>query len=57
MRNYIPVTYENFNDDKGGYIWIISVKTIGYMLNNIHFVDFAISSQGRKVWRYSDVFD
>ncbi len=44
------------SDYKGGYIWIFSVKSFGYMLNNIYFVamhvlmgampSFAISSQG-----------
>ncbi len=49
MCNYITVTYENVSDYKEGYIWKFSVKSSGYMLNNIHFVAFAISSQGCSV--------
>ncbi len=50
---------------KGGYIWIFSIRILGYMSNNIHFVAlhvldvhnafFSISSQSSSV-KFDDVF-
>ncbi len=40
---------ENADDYKGDYVWIFSVRSLGYMLNNNHFVTFVISSQGHLI--------
>ncbi len=41
MCNYITVTSENDNN-YGGYMWILSVKYLGYILNNINFADLHV---------------
>ncbi len=63
------VTYESVNNYKQGYLWIFSVKSLGYTLNNIHFIALHVFDvhnaffcyfQSRlfsKLWCYSEAFD